>query len=52
MSVINCINYSDHEEGPLSQTRTVGYSRYSIQLPISSYILPPAGAVMLRSQEK
>ncbi len=45
MSVMNCINYSDHEEGSLSQTHTVGYSWSNIQLPISN-ILPPAGAVV------
>ncbi len=27
---MNCTNYSDHKEGPLSQMRTVAYSGYTV----------------------
>ncbi len=30
MSVMNCTHYSDHEEAPLSQTRTVGLCGYTV----------------------
>ncbi len=45
---MNCTHYSDHEEAPLSQTRTVGLCGYvdSIQRPISISILPPVAAAV------
>ncbi len=30
MSVMNCTHYNDHEEAPLSQTRTVGLCGYTV----------------------
>ncbi len=30
MSVINCTHYIDHEDAPLSQTRTVGLCGYTV----------------------